>query len=160
MHPRIPLILLIISAALLVLTLATWLASYHNFVVRTVDGRMYLLWVEPGSLKYVTEHPDRLRMRLDDLSRSTTMKWRVLGVEHFNAGIVRSFSIPFAYIALPLLALTLWLAQRIRVQRRRQRLGLCITCGYDLRESGGRCPECGREATPTYASGAREKTAA
>lgn len=40
------------------------------------------------------------------------------------------------------------LAIRVRRTRRRRQRGLCLTCGYDLRESNECCPECGTAFPP------------
>jgi len=46
-------------------------------------------------------------------------------------------------IALVLPGMRLKLYAHDRRLARRARLGLCVKCGYDLRGSRGRCPECG-----------------
>lgn len=46
--------------------------------------------------------------------------------------------------ALLLLSACVILARLFR-ERRRRRAGQCLRCGYDLRSSPGRCPECGSE---------------
>jgi hypothetical protein len=38
-----------------------------------------------------------------------------------------------------------WLFRAFRRDLRRSKEGLCMYCGYDLRQSKDRCPECGRE---------------
>ncbi|MCH8053331.1 MAG: hypothetical protein IH895_04670 [Planctomycetes bacterium] len=40
------------------------------------------------------------------------------------------------------LSLVLYLPH-VHGRRRRHKLGLCLKCGYDLRASKERCPECG-----------------
>lgn len=59
--------------------------------------------------------------------------------------------VPLWFAALLTGALpTLWLQRRRRasIVARRRRAGLCTGCGYDLRESPQRCPECGAAPAP------------
>ena len=61
---------------------------------------------------------------------SLRMRSQTLAVPHW--GVLVAFAL------LPVLRVT-----ALSDRRRRRRLGLCPACGYDLRATPGRCPECG-----------------
>ena len=64
------------------------------------------------------------------------------------------FILPLAIPTIASLGLIAFIRDR---SRRRTRSGLCLRCGYDLRMSGTRCPECGTAATArTNEQGARD----
>jgi hypothetical protein len=53
---------------------------------------------------------------------------------------------PYWLLILPTVLLPAWWVWRGMKARRRLRRQLCASCGYDLRASTGRCPECGTSA--------------
>ncbi len=78
------------------------------------------------------------------------------GWKHYTGRQVRSGQNPVRAsnklpLWLPVLMFAIapaWpLSSRYR-RRKRKKLGLCLKCGYDLRESKDRCPECGEDFKP------------
>ncbi len=86
--------------------------------------------------------------------------WNRLGFAAWEYGWMSSFAeqhdrfwaVPMWLPCLLLAILPVaWLREVYR-RRQLQRTGKCTACGYDLRASPGRCPECGTNKTPTINS--------
>jgi hypothetical protein len=70
--------------------------------------------------------------------------WPILGSALGSSpGSRHTLTLPIWFIALLCLPLPLIAFRRWRKKRRIDREGLCRVCGYDLRASVQRCPECG-----------------
>ena len=63
-----------------------------------------------------------------------------------NFGQSRWIAFPYLTPLIPCAAVSITMLTRVWRRRRRSHRGLCGQCGYDLRASSGRCPECGCEA--------------
>jgi hypothetical protein len=94
-----------------------------------------------------TRHVAGFGVRLDSTTPAlkagaTRTDWRVV--------VAPSWAVAAALAVLP----AMWLRRR-RVERARAKrslAGLCLRCGYDLRATPGRCPECGHIAAGTATS--------
>jgi hypothetical protein len=93
----------------------------------------------------------------DDFDVKTDTRWRRLGFGMLDSGpssvgnvggatvSYRTWWVPLWFLTLLLaspLVISFVTSRPLRARRRRAR-GECVTCGYDLRSSPERCPECG-----------------
>ena len=120
----------------------------HGCILFTLQGSLYLDKVGGSAPKashwliHVDNRDDDTLMWVDQAtSRGFGFAWGKLdfGGNHLGSFIgipIWLISILFAYLPV----LDLWKTLR-RAKRRRR--SLCISCGYDLRATPDRCPECG-----------------
>jgi predicted RNA-binding Zn-ribbon protein involved in translation (DUF1610 family) len=90
----------------------------------------------------------------DTLYNKPRQRWQFLGFR-FSAGKLDlagtltcrygALIVPYWFLVLVLLPLPARTFRAAWATWRRKRKGLCVGCGYDIRASTGRCPECGEE---------------
>ena len=161
---RRPLIAALICFAILIAVLYIWSSSYDTFVVRVIRGKLYLIQTDyPGNVYWLASpgtSDSPVSTRLDNFRNNTsfssaqTRAWQHFGVEYLEVGGLVAVGVSLFYVALLPAAGCLWFGYLARRQHRRRRLGLCMKCGYDLRATAGRCPECGTMSSGTIPSGA------
>jgi hypothetical protein len=152
-----------VSTVLLVLTVSLWCGSYLRIlrigiVVHSVGDRYTEFGgaTEHGgiSLGLLTVTDPSHNWRYFELHSDYTMPRQYAGgdetvhlgfesdLNHFNGGWSCGVSAP-AWFCVLLTAVFpgIWVIRRFR----RHRPGTCVKCGYDLRATPDRCPECGTE---------------
>jgi hypothetical protein len=147
----------VLSLILCLATVGLWVRSYwaHDVFYRYSGGaKGFQLHSSTGDVVVY-------------LGRNSPGVARADGWHHFAQPTFRSVTIPmFRFDRAPLesgfkwiigtphwlpallfaLAPAWWLLGPWRRQSKRRKLGLCLNCGYDLRATPARCPECGHAA--------------
>jgi len=144
--------LTILSLIGLLLSVGAWGVSYLRIAYRTPE---YQIETVVGGLQYIYGSEDWINNRSKsgwycDGFRDVTTAWLP---EYVNFGNVWWIYFPL-WIPSVLFGVLLGFSYMPRHRRRkRKKLGQCLHCGYDLRASKDRCPECGTEFVSTNVEG-------
>lgn len=117
----------------------------HNICVIAPRGEVFLRWTTaiPAASPPATRHPTECGGLGVDYREWHGSQWDNVARTP-QAYVGHRLRFPIAYLLVlfggyPVLILI----RRPLRRRRRLKRGLCVTCGYDLRGSPERCPECG-----------------
>jgi len=153
----------VLSLLLCIFLLYSCLRSFFPSQMRfeSVDGSLMILsWqgVIPSEPQYDVFNPasDRQFYGIRALMRNMTVKsdTRMLGFRHVTGGGIFHgmtydiIGIPYWVLIPPTAILPIFWFRSRRRQRDRLKFGHCLACGYDLRESKDKCPECGTGVKP------------
>ena len=142
---------------LFVVTLCAWARSYlpRNLAVEADHGRLFLVYWEGGDSnqqQFVPGAPMAVRPGvywefLRRSARRVKPDWEFLGFGTVGGTrtdrTMRLVVIPLWFIALATAGGAAGFLVPVLRRRRRLKGGRCVRCGYDLRASPERCPECG-----------------
>ena len=128
-----------------------WRTPTQGWQVESADGIIAVYWAPVKIMSY-----QRVQW-LTTLIAAPHRRWFppfLYAHQTYPAGLVNSFGLPswvllIAFLFIP--SAQLFLNQR--EQTIRLRAGLCRICGYDLRASTERCPECGTPISPSPREG-------
>jgi hypothetical protein len=126
-----------VSLFLLVIIVVLWAISYQNGIVIFTRGRVSLNSSHGELYLDENQNPPGWMFPVPNNATNTwtfIYKFKTLfGAPHWLAGGITTI--------LPIV----WIAQDVHNRRRLRRIrrGLCVACGYNLRASPDRCPECG-----------------
>ncbi len=140
--------LTILSLIGLLLSVGLWGVSYFNlsYTIRKYSI-LYQYAAERGGLHYSSQTPIH-SFRLDGGYRILVGRWwRLRGPRDFETKWVPSIGEDYLFIPLWIPSVLFSFVFAISYtpfhrRRKRKKLGLCLKCGYDLRGSKDRCPEC------------------
>ena len=157
LRPRLRRLPYLLAPAALVLIGFAWLRSYLplDWTVTARDGRVLVMFAEGNWAQYImpkgAEQP-RIDLAWSRARTSPATHWEVLGFEYVSVRGSTSrcalLAIPFYAVALPVAAVAAWSLYALRRSHPRFLPGHCRKCGYDLRQSKDRCPECGTPPEP------------